>query len=88
MEDMKLFFLFLRSSILRRLKHSKQGRTGQRKGDSSLNLRKIVINVIISVIIGFVIINIVGDFLQTKAMISAIKAFPKKLGLSCLGYLL
>ncbi|HPC24678.1 MAG TPA: lysylphosphatidylglycerol synthase transmembrane domain-containing protein [Fervidobacterium sp.] len=58
-----------------------------------MNLRKIMINVIISVIIGFVIINIVGAFFADQGMISAIKAFPKKawlvlLGLLALDYLL
>ena len=52
-----------------------------------------MINVIISVIIGFVIINIVGAFFADQGMISAIKAFPKKawlvlLGLLALDYLL
>jgi len=58
-----------------------------------LNLRKILINVIISVIIGFVIVNIVGVFFADQNMISAIKVFPKKawlvmLGLLVLDYLL
>lgn len=58
-----------------------------------MNLKKIIINVIISVIIGFVIINIVGIFFAEQDILSAVKAFPKKsllilLGLVVLDYIL